>query len=286
MILHAALFVLALQTPSDPMLVSADWLRQHLHDPNLVLFQLGTRAQYDSTHIPGAQFLELSEIAAPRGSGPVLELPDPAMLDSVLEARGVSDDSRIVVYWGSDWFSPTTRAYLTLYWAGLGAQTSVLDGGMPVWQRRGGPVTDEIPPVRRGRLTLHPRDDVIVTAAWVASHLNRPDVAIIDARNERFYMGNYVERAGEDRAGHIPGAYNIPFPTVADDSDLIKRPDVLRDLFHSVRADPGDTVVAYCHVGQQATAVWFAARLAGLTARLYDGSFTQWATLRQYPVER
>ncbi len=79
----------------------------------------------------------------------------------------------------------------------------------------------------------------------------------------------------------------IPFDIiVADTLDHFRRPDDLRDLFRSVRVAPGDTVVAYCHVGGQATAVWFAARLAGFDARLYDGSFTEWTTLTQYPVEK
>lgn len=287
-----ALFALALQQgPRDPMLVSASWLAEHARDANLVLLQVGPRATYDSVHIAGARFVDLDDISAPRdASKPVLELPTPAALDSVLEALGIGDDSRIVIYQSDEWFTPATRVYLTLYWAGLGARTSLLDGGLAAWRARGGVVTAAAPTVRRGTLTLHPRSDVVVTADWVAAHLTDSHVAIVDARNERFYLGNYPVRPEDPRPGHIPGAWNIPFSAMVTyagaDSGLVRPPEWLRDTFLAAHAEPGDTVVTYCHIGQQGTLVWFAAKLAGYNARLYDGSMTQWSTLTQYPVER
>lgn len=280
------------QSPRDPMLVSAQWVAEHSRDANLVLLQVGPRPTYDSAHIAGARYVQLQDIAAPRDSTkPALELPTPAALDSALEAMGISDDSRIVIYQSDEWFTPATRVYLTLYWAGLGSRTSLLDGGLAAWRKHGGAVSAAQTVVRRGNLTLHPRNDVIVTADWVAAHLTDSRVAIVDARNERFYLGNYPAQPGEPRPGHIPGAWNIPFPAIISrtgaDSGLVLQPVAwLRDTFAAVHAEPGDTVVSYCHIGQQGTLVWFAAKLAGYEARLYDGSFTQWSNLTQYPVER
>jgi thiosulfate/3-mercaptopyruvate sulfurtransferase len=190
------LLAAALQGPGDPMLVSADGLKAHQRDPNLVLLQVGPRPTYDSAHIAGARFVQLQDLAAPRDSTrPALELPDPAKLDSVLEALGISDDSRIVVYSSDEWLSPSTRVYLTLYWAGLGARTSLLDGGLEIFRARGGAVTAEATPApRRGSVTLHPRGDVIVPADWVAAHLDQPSVALIDARNTQFFLGHYPAR--------------------------------------------------------------------------------------------
>jgi thiosulfate/3-mercaptopyruvate sulfurtransferase len=287
----AALFALAVQGPRDPMLVTPAWLAEHARDANLVLLQIGPRASYDSAHIAGARFISMSDVAAPRDTTkPALELPTPAALDSALEALGISDDSRIVIYQSDEWFTPATRVYLTLYWAGLGARTSLLDGGMNAWHTRGGAVTSAAPTVRRGTLTLHPRSDVVVTADWVAAHLTDSRVAIVDARDERFYLGNYPARPQEQRPGHLPGAWNIPFTAIVTysgrDSGLVRPAEWLRTTFEAAHAEPGDTVVAYCHIGQQATLVWFGAKLAGYEVRLYDGSFTQWSNLTQYPVER
>jgi hypothetical protein len=72
-------------------------------------------------------------------------------------------------------------------------------------------VTAEPPTVRAGRVTIRPRDDIVVTAPWVAEHRTDAGVAVIDARNPRFYTG---EDTNYTRPGHIPGARNLPFDTV------------------------------------------------------------------------
>jgi thiosulfate/3-mercaptopyruvate sulfurtransferase len=285
---------LVAQAPA-PMVVDAQWLRAHIADRNLVLLHVGPRPSYDTAHIAGAQFIGTMEIGRNDG-GRTLELPLPATLDSTLEAKGISDDSRIIVYSSDGWGSPSTRVLLTLVWAGLGERVSLLDGGLRAWRAAGGAVTaDSTRTPARGRLTLAPRSDVIVTADWLAANRERPGIALIDARNERFYLGNYPPpppnapaNQQDPRPGHITGAFSLPFTSMTDSTGRMRPVTVLRELFASAGAAPGETVVAYCHIGQQATMVWFAARLAGYDVRLYDGSFTEWSRLSgpQYPVTR
>jgi thiosulfate/3-mercaptopyruvate sulfurtransferase len=280
-----ALFAaLALTAPNpDSMLVTTAWLAERLGDWRVVLFPGAPRPDYDSAHIAGAQFIELRDVSGPRDSLLPLELPAPAALDSTLEARGVSDDSRIVLYWSSGWLSPTTRVYLTLVWAGLGARVSILDGGLAAWRRAGNPVTALQPQIRPGNVTLRPRSDIVVTAPWVAQHRGDPAVAVIDARTTRFYTG---EDTSYSRPGHIPGALTLPFTSVVDSTDHFLPAPELAQLFSAAGARPDQLVVTYCHIGQQATAVLFAARLLGRETRLYDGSYTEWNRLTEYPVER
>lgn len=266
----------------DSMLVSTAWLADRLGAPNLVLFQIGPEDAYAAAHIPGAQYLSLRDISAPRGSGPSLELPAPRALDDWLEAHGVSDRSRIVLYWSDEWATPTTRAYLTFYWAGLGDRTSILDGGLEAWRAEGWPVTTEVPSVVPGSVTLRPRHDVVVAAAEVDRLRTSPVVAVIDARNERFYLGQDTTIA---RPGHIPGATSLPFTEIFDEPLRFKSREDLATLFRKAGAQSGTRVITYCHIGQQATSVWFAARLLGYDARLYDGSFNEWTLLEPYPVE-
>lgn len=280
--LALALTLAPAQAAPDSMLVSTAWLAERLGMPNLVLFQIGPEEAFASGHIPGAQFLTLRDIAAPRGSGPPLELPTADALDAWLEAHGVSDDSRIVLYWSDEWVTPTTRAYLTFYWAGLGDRTSILDGGLEAWRAEGWGVTTEVPRVESGSLTVRPRDDVVVTAAEVERLRSSPHVAVIDARDERFYLGQDTTIA---RPGHIPGAKSLPFTEITDEPVRFKSREALAALLRGAGAPPGTQVIAYCHIGQQATSVWFAARLLGYDARLYDGSFNEWTLLEQYPVE-
>src|ERR1700674_5084373 len=78
------------------MIVSTEWLAQHLNDDSLVLFQVGEKDGYVAGHIPGAQFITLADISTPRGEGLALELPPVAQLKTTFEKLGVSDKSRIV----------------------------------------------------------------------------------------------------------------------------------------------------------------------------------------------
>lgn len=283
----AALSLCAVSTVAaqnaPPRTVSAEWLRAHAADRDLVLLHVGPPTGYAAAHIPGARHFTFTDFAAD-SAGRVLELPDPARLGSALEVRGIGDGTRVVIYMADEWLTPAARAYLTLVWAGLEDRVSLLDGGLAAWRAAGGRVTADTAPIPpRARLTLRPRDDVVVTADWVAARLGRPGVAVVDARNERFFMGD-----GTPRQGHIRGAFSLPFTSMADSAGRFAPAARLAELFAAAGARPGDTVVVYCHIGQQASAVWFGARRAGYTARLYDGSFTEWSRLtgERYPVDR
>ena len=267
----------------EKFIVSTEWLANELPKGKIVLLHVGDRAEYDSVHIPGALYIATSEISTPRGEGLALEIPSTEQLDSVFESKGVSDNSRVVVYWGNDWISPTTRVYLTLDYLGFGEKTFVLDGGMPAWRTEGRPLTKEVQKLQRGSFTPHPRHDVVVNADWVKSRLHQPDVAIVDARNTEFYTG--AKPGMNQRPGHIPGAVSIPFSSALEENGKFKTMDALKDLFTSAGAPPGKQVVTYCHIGQQATVMYFTAKYLGYDVRLYDGSFEDWSKRSDVPVE-
>ena len=259
-------------------LVSVAWLAAHLRDPDLVLLHVGEEDGYRTSHIPGARYVDFHELAANgHGSGPglTLEMLPPDELRRQLEELGISDDSRIVVYFGKDWITPSTRVLFTLDAIGLGARAALLDGGMPEWVRAGHPVTAELPaPPARGRIRPNPARRTVVDADFVETHERSPGTALVDARSPVYYDGT---EAGSGVRGHIPGAHTIPFTSLVDDSLRVKPREQLEALFRQAGVGAGDTVIAYCHVGMQATAVVFAARLLGHPARLYDGSMQDWA---------
>ena len=270
------------------LLVDADWLKQHLDDPALVLLHVGREPEYAEAHIPGARFITLNDVsirldsAAHERGDLMLQLPPAAELRTRLEAFGISDDSRIVVYFGKDWVSPATRVVLTLDYIGLGDRTSLLNGGMQAWERAGGRVVTDVPAPKRGKLSARPVKDIIVDAAFVQSVPARQGFRLIDARAPVYYNG--IEPTYE-KVGHIPGAVSVPYSAIVDDELMISR-ERLETLFRDAGVKPGDVVVGYCHIGQQATAMLFAARLLGHDALLYDGSFQDWATRNRGAVEK
>lgn len=269
----------------ESMIVSTDWLAEHLEDDSLVLFQVGEKKEYAEGHIPGAQFLSLDDISTPRGAGLALELPPVAQLKTTFEKLGVSDKSRIVVYFSKDWVTPTARVFLTLDYLGLGDRTSILDGGLPAWRAEKRPVTTEEAIVKMGSLSAQPQKQIVVDAVWVNANLNKPGVMILDARAPKFYTGEDVGRM--PRGGHIPGSKSIPFSSLVDDpGNKFKSPETLRALFNTAGVKQGDSVATYCHIGQQASLLYFVARYLGYNAHLYDGSFEDWSRRTELPVER
>jgi len=267
------------------MIVSTEWLAKHLNDDSLVLLQVGEKNEYSAAHIPGAEYMALEDISTPRGEGLALELPSIAQLKTTFEKLGISDKSRIVIYFSKDWVTPAARVFFTLDYLGLGERTSILDGGLPAWRAENRPVTTEEDIVKMGSLTAQPNKQIVVDAAWVNANLNKPGVMILDARAPKYYTGEDVGRM--PRGGHIPKAKNIPYSTLVEDSNnKFKSVETLRQLFSAAGVKQSDSVTTYCHIGQQASLLYFVARYLGYDAHLYDGSFEDWSRRLEMPVEK
>ena len=165
---------------------------------------------------------------------------------------------------------------------GLGAQTSVLDGGIAVWESEGRPVSTEAATPKRGVLIPCPQNDVIVDARFVIANMGHSGMDIVDARAPEYYLGENTAQG--KRSGHIPGAVNLPFSSLTDGQGKFYSADELRGMFARTGIKAGDRVVSYCHIGLQATMVYFTARYLGYDARLYDGSWEDWSAHQEFPA--
>jgi len=271
----------------EPMLVTVDWLAEHLKDPSLILLQIGDKKDYDKGHVPGAQFLEYESISTPHNHGVtlMLELPPVEQLVSVFEKLGVSNSSHVILYFGTNWVTPTTRVYWTLDYLGLGDRTSILNGGLVAWQATHHPVSTEIKQPAKGSITPAPRKEIVADADWVSSHLNKPGVTVIDARTHEFYNGSQSD--GNPRSGHIPGASNLPYLDVVDqDNNKFKSPDAIKELFRAAGLKPGNLMVSYCHIGQRATVLYFTAKCSATTRKCTTAPGKTGATARTCPSSR
>lgn len=267
------------------LLVDAAWVHARLDDPNLVLLHVGPEDEYATEHIAGAVLVGREDFSHPSSHGDgalVLELPEPEAFQSALRAAGVNEDSRIVVYWGGEWVTPTARVVFTLDWAGLGDRTSLLDGGLDAWKAAGLDVTGDVRSPAAGDVVVRPRPELVVGADYVEAHAAADGFQVVDARSAGHFDGVQEDRG---KAGHIPGAGSVPWTSLIDEETLLLHPpERLRELFAAAGVEEGDTVVGYCHIGQYATLMLFAARTLGHEVTLYDGAFQDWAQ-RDLPVE-
>jgi thiosulfate/3-mercaptopyruvate sulfurtransferase len=215
------------------------------------------RADYAVAHVPGAVFLDLDrDLCGPPGAGGRHPLPEPAPLQAVLRAAGVTDTVPTVVYDDGDGMG-ASRAWWTLRWAGL-TDVRVLDGGFPAWLAQGLPTSTEVPAPEPGDVTVRPGQLPVLDAAGAAEMAR--DGVLVDVRSPERYRGE--SEPVDAVAGHIPGAVNT---------------------LDEVRAER--PVGVYCGSGVAAARAVLALHRAGRPdAALYVGSWSEWITDPRRPV--
>jgi thiosulfate/3-mercaptopyruvate sulfurtransferase len=193
------------QRPSVPIIVDAGWVQSRAKDADLaVLHVAASRAEYDAGHVPGARYLPYAGLIVSL-NGLSTQIAPVAQLDSIFESLGVSDSHRVVVY-GQPLLA--SRAFMTLEYLGLRGRVGVLNGGIDSWRESGRPVSNEPVTVAGAAFTPQVVEGLIVDHAWVQASTGRPGIALLDARAPEFFLGY---SAGQmPRAGHIPGARNVP----------------------------------------------------------------------------
>ncbi len=274
--------VVAQRGDDDSVIVSSAWLAKHLSDPKLVLLYIGHDTAYArGEHIPGARFVEYTDIASQR-DGLSTELPGVDKLKDVFEAAGVSSNSRVIIY--GEMAPMASRAFFTLDYLG-NVHPSILDGGIAKWKREGRPVTTEVTKVAKGSYAPAPHPELVVDAAWVQPRLGKPGTALIDTRTDGEFVGA-GERHGMPSEGHLLGGQQLQWEQLfknPNDGEFLDRPALAK--LYAERAHPGDTVVTYCYVGYRASMTYLVARALGYPTRLYDGSYQDWAR-RNLPLVR
>jgi thiosulfate/3-mercaptopyruvate sulfurtransferase len=267
----------------EPTFVSTDWLSKHLGDANLVVLHASNpRADFDAGHVPGARFIGWASFAGPRDSLSS-EMPAEAKFDSLLEAAGVRDDSRIVITGGP--VTVMSRLLVTLDRFGLGDRASMLSGGIDAWREEGRAVSRDSALAVKGDVTLRPVPERVVDSDWIVGHSSgsAPEVAVVDARTPEFFQG--LASNNNPRSGRLPGAGSVPYTWLTGELGRFRDRGDLERLFARAGVKRGDHVVTYCHIGMQACVAYVAARSLGYEVSIYDGSFEDWSRRVALPVE-
>jgi thiosulfate/3-mercaptopyruvate sulfurtransferase len=262
-------------------IVSAEWLRDHLNDPDLRLidfrwYLLGGKGReaYERGHIPGAVFVDLEAVTGSEGGGRH-PLPTGAQFQVEMRKAGVSTDSKVVVYDDAGG-SIASRLWFLLRWFGHESQ-GVLDGGIGAW---GEPLATDAPTVARGTFRSRDPDPSRILDFEAVRKLT--GVPLIDARAGERYRGE--KEPIDPKAGHIPGALSAPWAENLGPDGRFKSPEELRKRFEQLGVDVENGAVAYCGSGVNATHDLLAMELAGIrNGRLYAGSWSDWSA-RDAPI--
>lgn len=286
------LFVLPLlcaaaPAPRSNLLVSTEWLSQHLNDANLVILEVSRDQKvYDTGHIPGSRFVALGDLVITR-DGVLNELPPVANLQALFEKVGVSNDSRVILVGD---VSPlfATRAYFTLDYVGHGDQTALLDGGLPKWKAESRALDMNAPAAKQGKFMPHPRPEIVATKDAVKDMTKSGSAVLVDARPVADYTGGNAANAEVPRPGHIPGAVNMFWQqgqTSKDDMSLLSETQ-LRKMYEAAGVKSDKPVVTYCNTGMQASQSYFTLKYLGYDTKMYDGSFSEWSAAKETDVQK
>lgn len=275
--------------PYNQSVVSIHWLYQHLRDPQVIVvdcrFSLAHpqagRQHYETSHIPGAFYLDLNQdLSSPvQQHGGRHPLPDLVGLTEKLSAIGVrsgngqTSPSWVVAYDDSR-FAFASRLWWLLRYLGHD-QVAVLDGGLRAWQEAGYPVTSDYPVATPGEFIPQLRSRQVVDMETVKAGKDRPEVMLVDSREGERYRG---EREPIDPiAGHIPGAVNYPWQEATTEAGYVQPAE-----FHQHRwaeAKQAQEVWVYCGSGVTACVNLLSLELAGVsTGKLYVGSWSDWCS--------
>lgn len=274
---------------SPDVLVDPTWAQEHLSDPKVRFVEVDVdTTAYEQSHLPGAVGWNWTSQLA---DGIRRDIAGREDFSALLSGSGIGPDTTVVLYGdNNNWFAAWAYWQLKLYGH---KDTRILDGGRRYWLDHGLPVTtDETSYAATGYSLPEPdfalrafRDDIL-------PRLDDPELRLVDVRSPAEFNGEIIAPPGmsetAQRAGHIPGAASIPWAQTVKEDGTFKSADDLRAIYEAKGITPDKDVIAYCRIGERSSHSWFVLHelLGYRRVRNYDGSWTEWGSLINVPIEK
>jgi thiosulfate/3-mercaptopyruvate sulfurtransferase len=271
----------------NDVLVTAEWAELNLDNPNVVFVEVDEdTTAYDGGHIEGAVKLDWRK-----------DLQDPVRRDFVnqdqfselLSDRGIDNDDTVILYGGNNnWFAAYAYWYFKLYGH---EKVKLLDGGRKKWELDGRPLTTET--------VSHPITEYEAKAPDNGIRAFRDEVLaaignknLVDVRSPDEFSGKilapaHLPQEQAQRAGHIPGAMNVPWSRAANEDGTFKSDEDLTAIYTYAGLDGSKPTIAYCRIGERSSHTWFVLHelLGHADVKNYDGSWTEYGSLVGVPIE-
>ncbi|MGB6118158.1 MAG: sulfurtransferase [Mesorhizobium sp.] len=269
-------------------LVTADWAQQNLDNPKVRFVEVSVdNGVFERGHIPGAVQLNWHT-----------DLVDPVKRDiatreafqAKLREHGIDKDTTVVLYGdNNNWFAAWGAWIFEVY--GLGDNVKLLDGGRKLWEAKGLPLDTAPKDYADSTLEVPERNNALRARLGdvLEAAEGRADLKLVDIRSNDEYTGKIFAPEGVKelsvRAGHIPGAVNVPWGKIVAEDGTFKPVDEIKAIYAEQGIDGTKPVITYCRIGERSSHTWFAlAKLLGYDARNYDGSWTEYGNAVGVPV--
>jgi thiosulfate/3-mercaptopyruvate sulfurtransferase len=272
------------------VLVSTQWVADHLNDPDIRLVESNEDILlYDTGHIPGAVKIDwFGELNDPV----VRDYLDDKHFARLMSSKGINRDTTVVFYGDkSNWWA--TYAFWVFQLFGH-TNAKIMNGGRKKWEEEGRLFTKDVSRYPASGYPVVSRDDDKIRARryQVMKHLQNGGI-FVDVRSPGEYKGELLHMAdypqeGALRGGHIPGARNIPWAKAANEDGTFKSVAELKALYEGEGITPDKDIITYCRIGERSSHTWFVLTylLGYPDVRNYDGSWTEWGNLVGAPIER
>lgn len=268
----------------NPFVVSAQYLSEHLDDPQVVIvdcrFALTEPEQgyqqYQISHIPGAHYLDLNkDLSSPvERHGGRHPLPHTTELAKKFAAIGINFQETLVVAYDNSRFAFGARLWWLLRYMGHD-KVKLLNGGWNAWESAGYPVTDASTIPQPGSFAAHFNPDWVVNIHTVKARKDDPGIVLVDSRERDRYLGK--REPIDPIADCIPGAVNYPWQDVTDNQGYLRSLSELRERWAEVQSSK--EIIVYCGSGVTACVNILSLEVAGIEgAKLYGGGWSDWCS--------
>ncbi len=288
LLIAAATLALALPVAAQEVLVTTDWVSQHLTDPKVRLVEVSVDpGVYEKGHIPGAVgFRWHTDLCDPVGR----DIASPENFEKLCQKAGISADTTVVLYGdNNNWFACWGHWIFTMYG---GRNVKLMNGGRKKWELEKRPLDTTAPTHPAGSFKAGAPDLKLRARIWdVVNVVTKKDPGVlVDVRSPDEHNGKIFAPPGIQelsiRAGCIPGSKSIPWSKTVNEDGTFKPLDELRRLYGDAGVDGKSPVIAYCRIGERSSHTWFVLKfLLGYDVRNYDGSWTEYGNAVGVPIE-
>ncbi len=272
---------------SSDFLVTTDWLEENLDAENLRIVEVSVNpGVYERGHIPGAvNFVWHTDLVDPVRR----DIASRENFEALLQGAGIDEGDTVILYGDTNnWFSAWGAWVFDVYGV---ENVKLLDGGRALWEAQGRPLSTTAATFDAGDITIGEPNLALRAriADVVAASESDGAVKLVDIRSADEYNGKIIAPPGFQetaiRAGHVPGAVNVPWGQAVAEDGTFKPVEELRAIYAAQGIDGSTPVITYCRIGERSSHTWFAlSKLLGYEVANYDGSWTEYGNAVGVPV--